>query len=131
MRITLSLKKLCIKKKFINHGFYLGSTFIDTVIVCCSKKFQRGHFVFPVCFIILFADLKKCDQLIKLSLWIFKICEKDYKTDRKDEVSTLKFLATAYNYGIDKSAAQIESMVDKFFFNTKLFKTESYSHAEV
>jgi len=28
-------------------------------------------------------------------------------------VGELKFLATVYNYGIDKSAAHIESMIDK------------------
>ena len=60
-----------------------------------------------------------------------KLCEKKYKTNRKDEVARLKFLATAYNYGFDKSASQIESMTDKKFFNTKLFKTENYSYADV
>ena len=43
----------------------------------------------------------------------------------------LKFLATAYNYGIDKNSAEIEKMTDKKFFNTKLFKTENYSYADV
>ena len=52
-----------------------------------------------------------------------KLCDKNYKTNRKDEVARLKFLATAYNFGIDKSASRIESMTDKKFFNTKLFKT--------
>ena len=60
-----------------------------------------------------------------------KLCEKKYKTNRKDEVARLKFLATAYNYGLDKSAPQIESMTDKKYFNTKLFKTENYSYADV
>jgi hypothetical protein len=60
-----------------------------------------------------------------------KLCEKKYKTNRKDEVAMLKFLATAYNYGFDKSAPQIESMTDKKYFNTKLFKTENYSYADV
>jgi hypothetical protein len=60
-----------------------------------------------------------------------KICEKNYKTNCKDEVARLKFLATAYNYGINKSADQIENMIDKKFFNTKLFKTENYSYANV
>ena len=46
-------------------------------------------------------------------------------------LSKLKFLATAYNYGIDKSSAEIESMTDKKFFNTKLFKTENYSYTDV
>jgi len=60
-----------------------------------------------------------------------KICEKKDGTKRKDDMQKLKFLATAYNYGIDKSAAQIDSMTDKKFFNTKLFKTENYSYADV
>jgi hypothetical protein len=60
-----------------------------------------------------------------------KICEKKFKTNRKDEFSRLKFLATAYNFGFDKSADQIENMIDRKFFNTKLFKTENYSYAEV
>jgi hypothetical protein len=60
-----------------------------------------------------------------------KICEKKYKTNRKDEITRLKFLATAYNYGIDKSASQIERMIEKKYFNTKLFKTDNYSYSDV
>jgi hypothetical protein len=60
-----------------------------------------------------------------------KVCEKSFKTDRMDDISALKFLATAYNCGIDKTAGQIASMMDKKFFNTKLLKTESYSYADV
>lgn len=48
-----------------------------------------------------------------------------------NDADKLKFLATAYNYGIDKNAAQIGIMTDKKFFNTKLFKTENYSYADV
>jgi hypothetical protein len=60
-----------------------------------------------------------------------KICQKSFKTNLMDELSELKFLATAYNYGIDKSSEQILSKTDKKFFNTKLFKTENYSYSEV
>jgi hypothetical protein len=60
-----------------------------------------------------------------------KICEKKYKSNRKDEFEKVKFLATAYNYGIDKSETQIESMINKKFFNTKLFSSENYSYADV
>lgn len=60
-----------------------------------------------------------------------KICEKKFKTNRKDEIVRLKFLTTAYNYGINKSTEQTESMIDRKFFNTKLFKTENYSYADV
>jgi hypothetical protein len=60
-----------------------------------------------------------------------KICEKNYKTNRKDESSEVKFLATAYNYGFEKNSDEIEAMVGKKFFNTKLFKTTNYSYADI
>jgi hypothetical protein len=60
-----------------------------------------------------------------------KICGKNFRTNSMDEISELKFLATAYNYGISKSSEEIEKMIDKKFFNTKLFKTENYSYADV
>jgi hypothetical protein len=60
-----------------------------------------------------------------------KICEKNFRTNRMDEISSLKFLATAYNYGINKSSSEIEKMADKKYFNTKLFKTENYSYTDV
>jgi hypothetical protein len=60
-----------------------------------------------------------------------KICEKNFKTNRKDESSEVKFLATAYNYGFEKNSYEIESMIGKKFFNTKLFKTTNYSYADI
>jgi hypothetical protein len=60
-----------------------------------------------------------------------KICEKKYDVKKKNDTQKLKFLATAYNFGIDKSADQIYSMADKKFFNTKLYMTENYSYADV
>jgi hypothetical protein len=60
-----------------------------------------------------------------------KICDKNFRTNNMDEISELKFLATAYNCGINKSSAEVEKMIDKKFFNTKLFKTENYSYADI
>ena len=77
------------------------------------------------------ADLEDTRTEFNYLVIFLKICEKSYKVNRKDEFSRLKFLATAYNYGIDKSEGQIDSMIDKKFFNTKLFKTENYSYADV
>jgi hypothetical protein len=77
------------------------------------------------------ADLEDTRTEFNYLAAFFKICEKNYKIKRKDEFSRLKFLATAYNYGIDKSEEQIDSMIDKKFFNTRLFKTENYSYADV
>ena len=77
------------------------------------------------------ADLEDTRREFNYLVAFFKICEKSYKVNRKDEISKLKFLATAYNYGIDKSEDQIDSMKDKKFFSTRLFKTENYSYADV
>lgn len=73
------------------------------------------------------------DPKIQLNYLIafFKICEKKFKTNRMDEITRVKFLATVYNYGIDKSAEQVLNMMDKKYFNTKLFKTENYSYSDV
>ena len=60
-----------------------------------------------------------------------KIADKKFRTYRMDEHERVRFLATAYNYGIDKSKEEIENMADKKYFNTKLFKTQNYSYAEV
>lgn len=60
-----------------------------------------------------------------------KIADKKFRINRMDERNRVRFLATAYNFGINKSKEEIVSMVDKKYFNTKLFKTQNYSYAEV
>ena len=77
------------------------------------------------------ADLENTRTEFNYLAAFLKICEKSYRIKLKDEFSRLKFLATAYNYGINKSEEQIDSMIDKKFFNTRLFKTENYSYADV
>jgi hypothetical protein len=77
------------------------------------------------------ADLEDMKSEFNYLIAFIKLCEKKYQINRKDELHRLKFLATAYNYGIDKSASQIETMTDKKFFNTRLFKTENYSYSDV
>jgi len=77
------------------------------------------------------SDLENTRSQFNYIIAFFKICDKKFNTERKGELQKLKFIATAYNYGIDKTAAQIDTMIDKKFFNTKLFKTENYSYADV
>jgi hypothetical protein len=60
-----------------------------------------------------------------------RICEKNFKSDGKDEFSEVKFLSTAYNFGFNRKEADIESMIDKKFFNTKLLNGEKYSYSDV
>jgi hypothetical protein len=76
-------------------------------------------------------DLEDPRTQFSYLILFLKICNKKYNIDIKDEPKAVKFLSTAYNYGIDKSASQIENMTDAKYFNTKLFKTENYSYADV
>jgi predicted metal-dependent hydrolase len=60
-----------------------------------------------------------------------KICQKKYNLANLIESDQVRFLATAYNYGIDKSEEQIRSMIDKKYFNTGLLKSSLYSYSDV
>ena len=76
-------------------------------------------------------DLEDPQTQFNYLIAFLKICEKKYRLNRKDESGKIRFLSTAYNYGIDKTATRIDSMINRKFFNTKLFSTENYSYADV
>ena len=76
------------------------------------------------------AELEDPVKEFRFVIAFIKICEKKFSIP-VDEVSKISFLATAYNTGFWKSEEEIKMMSDKKFFNTKLFKTENYSYAEV
>jgi hypothetical protein len=77
------------------------------------------------------ADLEDPKMQLNYLIAFFKICEDRFNLKEMDETLRLKFLATAYNYSFYRSPQEIEFMEDKKFFNTKLFKTENYSYADV
>ena len=76
-------------------------------------------------------DLEDPASQLNYLIAFIRICEKNFKTDGKDEFSEVKFLSTAYNFGFNKKEADIESMIDKKFFNTKLLNGEKYSYSDV
>jgi hypothetical protein len=76
-------------------------------------------------------DLEDTKTQFNYLVTFIKICDRNFRTNRMDEITRLRFLATAYNFGINKSSAEIESMTGRKFFNTKLFKTENYCYADV
>lgn len=76
-------------------------------------------------------DLEDPKTQIYYLIAFIKISEKSFKISMKDELFRVKFLATTYNYGIAGKPIEIEKMLDRKFFNTKLFKTENYSYADV
>ena len=76
-------------------------------------------------------DLEDPKSQINYLVAFIMICEKEFKTSCKDEISQIKFLATAYNFGIDKKEPEIERMTDRKFFNTKLIMAEKYCYSDV
>lgn len=76
-------------------------------------------------------DLEDPRIQFKYLIAFIKICEKRYKTNRMDELTRVRFLATVYNYGIDKSTDQVYNMIDKKYFNIKPFKSETYSYSDI
>jgi hypothetical protein len=76
-------------------------------------------------------DLENPQKEFNYIIAFFAICRDRFNNDQMDEESKIKFLATAYNTGFWKSREEIMKMEEKKFFNTKLFKTENYSYADV
>lgn len=61
----------------------------------------------------------------------FRICEKKFGTGKMDEEEKVKFLAAAYNAGIDKTADQIRSMTERKFFSATLLKSVKYCYSDI
>jgi hypothetical protein len=76
-------------------------------------------------------DLENPKAEINYVIAFYLICKKRFDTDKLDEVSRIKLLATAYNTGFWKKKSEIISMEEKKFFNTKLFKTDNYRYSDV
>lgn len=76
-------------------------------------------------------DLEDPESQVIYLISFIQICEKKFNLNRLDELKLLKFLATAYNFGIDKKALEIVHMTDKKFFSTKLISADKYSYADV
>jgi len=76
-------------------------------------------------------DLEDPKTEINYLIAFIKICKMKFEAQNEDEFAQIRFLATAYNYGVNKTASEIQRMSNKKYFNTKLFKTENYSYADV
>jgi len=76
-------------------------------------------------------DLENPQTEINYIIAFFTFCRYRFDPDQMDEESRIRFLATAYNTGFWKSKEDIMKMEERKFFNTKLFKTENYSYADI
>ncbi|MBK7625762.1 MAG: hypothetical protein IPJ16_00925 [Bacteroidales bacterium] len=98
-----------------------GITFMDETEFSDIKNYRKS----------IVTDLEDPKIQFRYLIAFIKICEKRYKTNKMDDLTRIRFLATAYNYGIDKSIDEVNNMIYKKFYNTKLFKTENYSYSDV
>jgi hypothetical protein len=76
-------------------------------------------------------DLEDQEGQVIYLISFIRICEKKFNLYRLNDSSLIKFLATAYNYGIDKTPNQIVNMTNKKFFSTKIIRSETYCYADV
>ena len=76
-------------------------------------------------------DLESPEREFLYIIAFYRLCEKKFELGSMSDKMKIRFLATAYNYGIDREQKEIEQMTDKKYFNTRLFKTENYSYADV
>jgi hypothetical protein len=77
------------------------------------------------------ADLEDPATEFDYLIAFFKICEKKYRTERMEGDEKIRFLSTAYNYGIDKTREQINNMIGKKFFSTKIVSHTTYSYSDI
>jgi hypothetical protein len=64
-------------------------------------------------------------------LAFIKICESKFLISRMEESYQIRFLATAYNFGFDKARKDVDAMINRKFFSTKLMKSETYCYADI
>jgi hypothetical protein len=76
-------------------------------------------------------DLEDPEGQVAYLISFIRICEKKFNMSRYSETARIKFLASAYNFSIDKTALQIEKMADKKFFSINMLKTEKYSYSDI
>ncbi len=77
------------------------------------------------------SDLEDPKSEFKYIIALIAICENRFPGITGYDTTKIRFLATAYNTGFWKSEEEIEKMSNSKFYNTKLFKTENYSYADV
>lgn len=76
-------------------------------------------------------DLEDPQMQVRYLIAFIDICNIKFGIFTKDEYSQVRFLATAYNAGFNKSTNAIEALADKKYFSTKPYKSTCYSYSDV
>lgn len=77
------------------------------------------------------ADLEDPVRQFEYLMAFIIICEKEYPVKIMPEEDAIRFLATAYNCGLNKSESYIWQMEGKKFFSTGLIKNDTYSYSDI
>lgn len=104
-----------LKERKIRSLFRTKSSFNDI------KQYRRS----------IVADLEYVRRELNYLIAFIKICDVRYQIVWENETEKLQFYSTAYNCGLNKDYDYIEAMMDKKFFTTKLFKSETYSYSDI
>ncbi len=94
----------------------------------CIKRKEQGTYLFRKAIVDQLEDPK---SELNYLIAFYKICRKRFPGMPEDEAMRIRFLATAYNTGFWKTEDEIIAMQSRKFFNTKIFRTENYSYADV
>lgn len=79
----------------------------------------------------LIADLEDPVSEWNYILAFLLISGKRFDLTGRDVSSKITFLATAYNYGFYRSEAEIDKMISRKFYNTKLLRGDDYSYSDI
>ncbi|HEX2921697.1 MAG TPA: hypothetical protein VHO50_11090 [Bacteroidales bacterium] len=77
------------------------------------------------------ADLEDTRQSFMYIVAFIKICEVKFNLNTLDEETKIRFLASAYNTGIDHAYDKIIKISENRFFTTNLIGSEKYSYSDV
>lgn len=77
------------------------------------------------------ADLEDVQTQLDYLIVFLKICEHKYKTRQMGDQERIRFLATAYNYGLKSSGHEIENATGRRFFSTSMIKKDTYSYSDI
>lgn len=77
------------------------------------------------------ADLEDVHKQLDYLILFFKICGQKYDTGRMKKQERIRFIATAYNYGLKPTTEDIEKAAGKRFFSTRLIKAETWSYCDI
>jgi hypothetical protein len=77
------------------------------------------------------ASLEEIHSQLDYLIIFYRLASKKFDLKKMDEQERIRFLATAYNYGLFHSENEIILMLGKKYYSTRLAGRELYSYADI